>query len=197
MNANENMTSGTPDGWQIPLPKASLEARFDALLEALHRIGESQLANADFVQPSIGYDYRGLHTADEWDIGYVLTPWMLAHIFLPRRPPAPPSAVLPADWHANVRKNKLFQLLGPALDFVVGEEMPSLHVQWIADFGHFLFQPLILKLSRYSDAEAVWKAQSDVLEARERASRERLAEMKKQDAQLDRRAFLRRMLGNG
>ena len=195
MAAENGMAERVNTGWEIPVPGAAPEVRFQALLDALRRIGQTQLADADFVQPAIGYDCRGLHTADEWDIGYVITPWMLAHVFLPRRPPPPPSAALPAQWHAKARKDKPFQLLGPALDFVVGEEMPSLHIQWIAGFGHFMFQPLILKLSRYPDAEAVWKAQSDVLAARERAGRERLAQMKRQDAQIDRRAFLRRMLG--
>lgn len=185
------MSEGSEVVWQLP-HGATPEARLDALLSALRQQGETGLNGRSFVNPAVDYAWRGLVSVDGWDSAYVLTPWMLARIYLPLKPP---STALPQEWSAAARAGQPFQSIGPALDVVVGEEMPSLHVQWLPGYGHFLLQPLVQNLPRYPDADAVWAAWDGVLAARDRYRQERLAEMQREDAAVSRRDFLRRVIG--
>lgn len=178
-------------GWQSP-DGASARERFDRLLAALRSIGDSELAGRAYVNSAVGYEWRGLTVGDDWVEAYVLTPWMLARAYLPLSNPA---IRLPAGWEAQSRARQPFQLIGPAMDVVVGEEMHRLHLQWLPDYGHLLLQPLVQNLPRFADAAEVWAAWDGVLAARDRSREARLAALQQQNAALDRREFLRRMIG--
>ncbi|MEJ2630984.1 MAG: [NiFe]-hydrogenase assembly chaperone HybE [Acidihalobacter sp.] len=177
--------------WQLP-PGETAEGRLDALLAALRGFGDTELAGRSFCNSNVGYAWRGRAEQDGWDSAYVLMPWMLARVYLPLN--APP-VELPVDWSAPARAGQPVQLIGPALDVAVGEELHRLHLQWLEGYGHFLLQPLVQNLARYPDAAAVWGAWDGVLAARDRHRQERLAEMHRQQAAVSRRDFLRRVVG--
>jgi hypothetical protein len=177
--------------WQLP-QGASAQERFDQLLAVFRYTGDVELAGRSYMNPAVGYGWRGLSERDDWADGYVLTPWMLARVYLPLTRPA---IDLPADWEAQARTGQPFQLIGPAMDVAVGEELHRLHLQWLQGYGHLLFLPLVQNLSRFADADEVWAVWDGVLAARDRNREERLAALQQRDAAIDRREFLRRMSG--
>ncbi|MEJ2480178.1 MAG: [NiFe]-hydrogenase assembly chaperone HybE [Acidihalobacter sp.] len=177
--------------WQLP-HGASARERFDRLLAVVQRTGAAELAGRAYVNSAVGYEWRGLTVSDDWAEAYVLTPWMLARAYVPLSNPSIP---LPAGWEAQVRAQQPFQLIGPAMVVVLGEEMHRLHLQWLPGYGHLLLQPLVQNLPRFTDAAEVWAAWDGVLAARDRGREARLAALQQQNAALDRREFLRRMIG--
>ncbi len=76
-------------------------------------------------------------------------------------------------------------MLPPRVPGLVGQA----HLSYRQGLGHFLIQPQVQGLRRYSDAEAVFAAWHQVIAFR-RHTRERL----EKGQQEDRRAFLRRLI---
>jgi hypothetical protein len=179
--------------WQLPVGESAAQ-RLNDLLVALRDVGEAEIAGRSYANPAVGYAWRGLASQADWDVAYVLTPWMLMRVYLPLMPPA---IELPSAWTAQARAGQPFQLIGPSLDVAVGEELHRLHLQWLPDYGHFLLQPLMQGLNRYADDTAVWNAWDGVLAARDRSRQEKLDELQRRDAETTRRDFLRRMIGAG
>ena len=177
--------------WELAQAVSAPE-RFDRLLAVMQRIGDSELAGRSYVNSAVGYEWRGLTVGEDWAEAYVLTPWMLARTYLPL---TAPGVSLPAEWEARVRSEQPFQLIGPAMDVVVGEDLLRLHLQWLSGYGHLLLQPLVQNLPRFAGAADVWAVWGDVLAARDRGREERLETLRQRDAGLDRREFLRRMIG--
>lgn len=178
--------------WQLPRGACAQE-RFDRLLGALRGMGGTELAGRAYVNPAVGYEWRGLTASEGWNEAYVLMPWMLARVYLPL---SAPDIALPVGWRSQVRREQPFQLIGPALDVVVGKQLQRLHLQWLPDYGHLLLQPLVQNLPRFDGPAQVWAAWDGVLAARDRSCEERLAALGQHSgAALDRREFLRRMLG--
>lgn len=185
--------SGPGARWHIPV-HGTVQATMEDLLACLRPIGEGELMDRPYFNSAIGYAWRGPGEADGWFNAYVLTPWMLARVFIPRRSPG---VDLPVQWEARARKGEPYRLIGPALEVPVGEELHRLHLQWVPGFGHLFLQPLVQNLNRYADEAAVWAAWDGVLDAREQSRQERLARLQQPDPAASRREFLRRMLGAG
>lgn len=177
--------------WQLP-QGASAQACLDRLLAVLRCTGDAEFAGRSYVNPAVGYGWRGLSVHDGWAEAYVLAPWMLARVYLPL---TCPDVALPVGWEAQARAGQPFQMIGPAMDVAVGEELHRLHLQWLPDYGHLLLQPLVQNLPRFAGADEVWAAWDGVLAARDRNREERLDALQQRDAALDRREFLRRMIG--
>lgn len=174
------------DGWQLAHGDTGpeLAERIESAARAWYTrcFGDSGAANH-----RLPTQVRGLAATEGWWLGYLLTPWMLARICLPQA--APPLA-LPSGWTADARGDAPCIAIGPLLPLEIPTLLGGAHLQYLPELGHFLLQPLVQNLNAYPDAGAVFGAWQGVVDKRAaiRAERER-------QAQVDRRAFLRRMIG--
>lgn len=174
------------DAWQLTPGDAGTE-----LAERIENAARAWYArcfrDSSAANHRIPIQVRGLTTVEGWWLGYLLTPWMLARICLPRT--TPPLA-LPSGWTGDARRDAPCIAIGPLLPLEIPTLLGEAHLQYLPELGHLLLQPLVQNLNAYADAEAVFGAWQGVVDKRAaiRAERER-------QAQVDRRAFLRRMVG--
>lgn len=175
--------------WQI-LQADSPEAALAAVLDAFQSIYRRYLADDLMLNHQLPFGMRGWQQHDDWYEGILLTPWMLAHVYFPRQPPVEPLA---EGWEAESRAAADYRVIGPLLDFDIGEERPSAHVNYDPAIGHYLLRPLIQSLAKYRTADEVYAAWDGVLAARQ-AYRRQLEEERQAKAQepVSRREFMTR-----
>ncbi|MGF1615282.1 MAG: [NiFe]-hydrogenase assembly chaperone HybE [Gammaproteobacteria bacterium] len=187
--------SAQPASWSLVVSNASdkrfrdsVSRVFRSLYEA-HFMGETWLVNH-----SLPIDVRALRHTDPWRIGLLLTPWMLARFFSPLRDPSIP---LPEGWQAHQRVQASYTVIGPPIRFpVLGQEQTA-YLNYHAELGHYLIQPLVQSMQRYASAEAVYEAWSEVIRVRDETIRARRLECEWQN-EVSRREFftgLRKGLG--
>ncbi len=177
--------------WQT-LPASSAEDALSMVMQAFHGIYQQHLAGDLFLNHQLPLAMRGWHEHDDWYEGIMLTPWMLAHVYFPLKPPAEP---MPADWDAAARKNAAYVVIGPLLDFDIGEERPSAHLNYEPSLGHYLLRPLIQSLGKYQTADEVFAEWDGVIAARLAYRQQMLEEQQaKQQEKVSRREFMTRWL---
>lgn len=108
---------------------------------------------------------RAWRRLEGWGVALVLTPWMLARVWLRDTDPGLP---LPVGWNAAEREEAEPVVLGPRLVFPVLNTTQTAHLNHHPELGHHLLQPLILNLAPYADAEAAFAAWREVIARRDR-----------------------------
>lgn len=159
------------EGWII----RDVPARDDA--EVIAEITRSFIAvyNEHFrdeflMNHELPVEVRAFRRSDGWCVSLLLTPWMLARIFLPEHDPALP---IPQGWSAAERTSAPFLVIGPVVEFpLLGTKLKA-HLNYLPGLGHFLLQPLALNMQQYADASAVFSAWDEVIETRDRVMEER------------------------
>lgn len=188
--------SAQPASWSLVVNnesdekfRGSISRVFRSLYEA-HFMGETWLVNH-----SLPIDVRALRHTDPWRIALLLTPWMLARLFSPLRDP--PSIPLPEGWQAHQRAEASYTVIGPPIRFpLLGQEQTA-YLNYHAELGHYLIQPLVQSMQRYASAKAVYEAWSEVIRVRDETMRARRLECEWQN-EVSRREFftgLRKRLG--
>jgi hypothetical protein len=181
-------------GWQL-LEAASLEDVREQVLAVFRDIQAQYFQDGFGINPALPVELRGWQERDGWYEGLLLTPWMLAHLYVPRVAPPEP---LPQGWDADSRHGADYLVIGPAIDVDIGEERPSVHLNYDPALGHYCLQPLVQSLAKYPDAEAVYAAWETVLASRARTRQQMLDEQEQQRQQqqqpLSRREFMTRWM---
>lgn len=175
-------------GWR-PFPAELAED--DRLAAAVVRVHEALLRGpqgADLgLNPDLGISLRALRRVDGWRALLLLTPWMLARLLFPDRPP---DIEIPVEWLADRREDADYQVLGPAVRFaMLGQEQRG-HLNFHPDLGHYLLQPICLDVQPYRDADAVFEAWNGVIRSRD----ENLARTRR-ECPLQREISRRELLG--
>lgn len=181
-----------PVPWQLG-PAADLgdEALAAAVVERFRAIHEESFAAEPFANHALGIELRALRRLEGWCVCLLLTPWMLARLFLPERQPELP---LPAGWAAQSRAAAPYQVIGPALDVALLGGAQKAHLNYDATLGHYLVQPLVQSLEPYADADAVFAAWNDVIAHRQQVMESQQRECPWQ-RELSRREFFGRLAG--
>ncbi|MBF0124469.1 MAG: [NiFe]-hydrogenase assembly chaperone HybE [Magnetococcales bacterium] len=112
--------------------------------------------------PNLPVLTRSFRYLEPWRIFLLLTPWMLARLWVPLRDPGLP---LPAECGDGL-------LLGPPLEIELMSQRQKAHLQYQPRLGHHLIQPLVQSLHKYADAEAVFSAWSAIVTTRNTLIRE-------------------------
>lgn len=153
--------------WQVSPLAADDDARLVADVRACfddlyrRRFGEDWQVNHD-----LPVEVRAFRRSEGWCVFLLLTPWMMARVYLPERDPG---LALPAGWSAAERAEAPFTVIGPALSFeLLGGEQKA-HLNYLPGLGHFLLQPLVQSMQSYASADAVFEAWNEVITTRMQA----------------------------
>lgn len=160
--------------WQLcPLELRDDAVLTTAVLEVHQAILERELWGDPMLNLDLVLEQRALRRIDDWRVMLLLTPWMLARLLFPDRPPVPS---VPTGWSADDREEAAYQVLGPRLSFrLLGQDQQA-HLGYHPRLGHFLLQPICLDMTPYPDGEAVFEDWARIIRTRdenlERAKRD-------------------------
>ncbi len=168
------------------LPNSDDQSVIAAVTKSFGEIYVRHFSNEFQVNHDLPIEIRAFRRSDGWCVFLLLTPWMMARVFLPERDHGLP---VPAGWSASERAAAPLVVIGPPLDFtMVGEKLKA-HLNYLPELGHFLLQPLVLSMERYESASAVFAAWDEVIKTRDRVMEEQKRECGWQK-EVSRREFL-------
>lgn len=159
-------------------------ARFEAIRDA-------HFVAVEGINSALPVEVRALRRSEDWRVMLLLTPWMLARLFVPARVPG---ISVPDEWGAAARTGQPYAVIGPSVAFALLGADQSAHLNYDAVLGHYLVQPLVQTVWKFDSAEAVFAAWNEVI-----ATRMRVMEETKRDCpwqrELSRREFFGRLVG--
>jgi hypothetical protein len=151
--------------WQLAEPALGEDGRLmEAVREAHESLLHTHFAGDPAINPALGVECRAFRRLDDWRVMLVLTPWMLARLLFPDRPP---EVVIPAGWSAADRTNAGYEVLGPVMEVALLGQTQRTHLNFQPRLGHYLLHPLCLNMMPYANAEAVLEAWNQVIRTRD------------------------------
>ena len=173
-------------------PKGDDQAVIAAVGDCFSEIYRNYFSGEFLVNHDLPVEVRAFRRSDGWCVFLLLTPWMMARVFLPERDPG---LRIPAGWSDAERVVAPFLVIGPLLDFTIMGGEQKAHLNYLPELGHFLLQPLAQSMERFDSADAVFAAWSDVIKTRDRVMEEQKRECGWQK-EVSRREFFTRLAGN-
>lgn len=151
--------------WQAPPAALDDDA---ALLAAVINVYRAQyhkwFEGALNCNPRLPVEARAQRRIEQWRVLLLLTPWMLARLFVPTTAPA---IAVPPDWSAAARGERDDTVIGPAVSFTLLDTVQKAHLNYHPRLGHYLLQPLALAMEEYADADQVFAAWNEVIRTRD------------------------------
>ncbi len=147
-------------------------------------------ADDPLINHRLSIEIRALRDIDDWRVFLLLTPWMLSRIYL-RSEEA--SINVPPAWQVENRINEPYLVVGPQVGFCLLEHEQLAHLNYHPELGHYLVQPLILRMEQYNSAGEVYRDWNTVIETRNENMKKRQAECRCQE-EISRREFFTRMV---
>jgi hypothetical protein len=179
--------------WQLgALPKNDDQGVIDAVGNCFGEIYRNYFSGEFLVNHDLPIEIRAFRRSDGWCVFLLLTPWMMARVFLPERDPGLP---IPTGWNAAERAVAPFLVIGPQLDFTILKGEQKAHLNYLPELGHFLLQPLVQSMEQFDSAGAVFAAWDEVIKTRDRVMEEQKRECGWQK-EVSRREFFGRLAGN-
>lgn len=179
--------------WRVSaLAKSDDQAVIAAVGESFGEIYRKTFSDEFLVNHNLPVEVRAFRRSDGWCVFLLLTPWMMARVFLPERDPGVP---IPAGWSAAERAAAPFLVIGPPLDFTILGGAQKAHLNYLPELGHFLLQPLVQSMGQFDSADAVFAAWDEVIKTRDRVMEEQKRECGWQK-EVSRREFFARLTGN-
>jgi hypothetical protein len=175
------------DGWKLgDSPKRDDQAVIAAVSKSFGEIYTKYFSNEFLVNHDLQIEIRAFRRSDGYCVFLLLTPWMMARVFLPECDPGLP---VPSDWSSDERSSASFIVIGPLLEFTMLGETLKGHLNYLPELGHFLLQPLVLAMEPYESASAVFAAWDEVIKKRDQVMEEQKRECGWQK-EVSRREFL-------
>jgi hypothetical protein len=175
------------DGWKLgESPKRDDQAVIAAVIKSFGDIYTRYLSTEFLVNHDLPIEIRAFRRSDGWCVFLLLTPWMMARVFLPEHVPG---LAVPSGWSADERTSAPFLVIGPQLEFTMLGETLKAHLNYLPELGHFLLQPLVQSMKPYESAGAVFAAWDEVINKRDQVMEEQKRECGWQK-EVSRREFL-------
>lgn len=155
--------------WQLanlPPDDTQLAQTVESVFTAIH---QEQMAGAEGVNGALPVEVRALRQADGWRVMLLLTPWMLARLYLPE---TAPSIEVPPDWQAEARAGKPYEVIGPPCRFTLFGGEQKAHLNYHPGLGHYLVLPIAQAMEKYAAAGEVFAEWNGVLATRDRVMAE-------------------------
>lgn len=179
--------------WKLgDLSKSDDQAVIAAVGESFGEIYRNHFSGEFLVNHDLPVEVRAFRRSDGWCVFLLLTPWMMARVFLPEYDPG---LLIPAEWSAAERTTAPFLVIGPPMDFTILGGAQKAHLNYLPELGHFLLQPLVQSMERFDSADAVFAAWDEVIKTRDRVMEEQKRECGWQK-EVSRREFFARLAGN-
>lgn len=180
--------------WQ-PAPATLLrqEALCQALIEVHQDICARYFQGEMGVNDRLPVQIRAYRSIEDWQVCLILTPWMLARLYVPAHDPGLP---VPSDWKATARQNSPYVVIGPLVEFDLLGSAQKAYLNFDADLGHYLLQPLVQSMEAYASADEVFQAWGDVISLRDENIRKAQRDCPWQ-REISRREFFGKSRGQG
>jgi len=150
----------------LPRDDSALAAQVTAVFDDIYR---RLFAAEEFANHALPVEVRALRRVEGWRVMLLLTPWMLARLYLPENLPDLP---LPAGWKAEERAGAPYTVIGPLFHFHLLGEARRAHLNYHPDLGHHLLLPLAQAMNHYPSADAVFAGWNEVIATRDRVMAE-------------------------
>lgn len=160
--------------------------------ECFGEIQRRHFSGEPLVNHELPVQIRAFRRSDGWSVFLLLTPWMMARVFLPERDPG---LRIPPGWGVPERAMAPFQVIGPLLDFTILGQPQKAHLNYLPELGHFLLQPLVQSMEKYNSADEVFAAWNEVIKTRNRVMEEQKRDCGWQK-EVSRREFLALLAGH-
>lgn len=161
---SQEESNATTD-WQLINAKTMREVHdqlIDVFSNTYHQAFEDEWMG---VNHNLNVELRSLKFEDGWVTGFLLTPWMLSNIFIPVM--KPPEIQIDKEWLADARENQAYVVIGPLKKFALGDVEKKANLNFDKRIGHYLLQPLVQTMDKYSDNAQAFGAWSEVIKIRE------------------------------
>ena len=156
--------------WRLGiLPKSDDQTVISTVCECFGEIYRTYFSGEFLVNHDLPVEIRAFRRSDGWCIFLLLTPWMMARVFLAEREP---DLNIPTGWSEDERSSSPYIVIGPQLDFTILKEKQRAHLNYLPKLGHFLLQPLVQSMERYESADSVFAAWNEVIKTRDRVMEE-------------------------
>lgn len=178
--------------WQVEsLARKDDQSVIDAVTRCFGEVYQQHFSGEWMVNHDLAVEVRAFRRSDGWCVFLLLTPWMMARVFLPERDPG---LGIPGGWSAAERSAEPFFVIGPLLDFTILDGHQKAHLNYLPELGHFLLQPLVQSMESYETADEVFSAWGEVIRTRDRVMEAQQRECGWQK-EVSRREFFSRLMG--
>ncbi|MCK5719358.1 MAG: [NiFe]-hydrogenase assembly chaperone HybE [Thiomargarita sp.] len=149
--------------WQLLNCVDDDDAIVKQVLAVFSQLYQDYFLDELIVNHSLPIEIRAFRHSDIWCVFLLLTPWMLARVFIPTKLP---KLVIPTNWQAEKRKLEPMLVIGPAmpLDILGGEEQANLNYH--PNLGHYLIQPLVQSMEKFKTPDETFAAWNEVIKIR-------------------------------
>jgi len=179
--------------WELPLITVQDDVLPQIVQEAFTDIYQEWFAQEPML---INHDLpilvRALRRVENWRVFLLLTPWMLARVFIPVLEPSETLPIpVPKGWKPSERVGKPYTVIGPGVEIAINEASEKAHINYHTRIGHYFVQPLIQSMESFSSPEQVFEAWNNVLRVRNENIRKLNRRCRWQE-DVSRREFFRR-----
>ena len=161
--------------WQLcPVRLQADDALQKAVIDYHRTVYQDQFTEDSGINHQLPFQLRAFRYLEDWRVMLLLTPWMLARLFIPNQIP---DIGIPADWTAESRQNCDYLVIGPSVDFSLLSGKQKAHLNYAKEFGHYLLHPLVLDMTPFNIADQVFEAWNEIIGRRD----ENLKKMQKEN----------------
>ena len=143
-------------------------------------------AQEEGVNHALPIELRAYRKVEPWGVGLLLTPWMLARLWLAE---TNPGLYVQSGWAAEDRADSDPVVVGPTLRFEAMGTDQRAHLNYHTELGHYLIQPLIQNMVGFAEAREVYEAWEQVIAHRDQVAADQGKECTWQ-REVSRREFL-------
>lgn len=150
--------------WQAAPAELDDAALVEVLVNIYKAHYQDAFADELLINHALPVEVRALRKIEGWSVCLLLTPWMLARLYIPDGDPGIP---IPPDWGMREREGMSNTVIGPPLEFELLGSRQKAHINYHPELGHYLLLPLIQSLEKYATAKEVYEAWNQVIEIRD------------------------------
>ncbi len=155
--------------WQLMNAAKNDDEIVTQVTEIFTEIYHNYFIDELLVNHHLPIEIRAFRYTDIWYIFLLLTPWMLARVFLPNHEP---ELEIPPDWQAEKRVNQPMTVIGPAMSLAILGGKEQAHLNYHPKLGHYLIQPLVQSMEQFNAPDDAFNAWNEVIKTRNRVIEE-------------------------
>lgn len=165
------------------------EALVNQVTAIFRNIYEADFADELMINHNLPVEIRAIRDIESWRVFLLLTPWMLSRIYLRFDET---DIDIPEPWSADNRAGEPHLVLGPSVTLTLMTQKQKVNLNYHPELGHYLVQPLMMRMEQFQSAGAVHAAWNEVIETRNENMRKRQLECHWQQ-DVSRREFFTRL----
>ncbi|MEW8505726.1 MAG: [NiFe]-hydrogenase assembly chaperone HybE [Candidatus Thiodiazotropha sp.] len=155
--------------WQLLPPELADDDKFKLALIEVHReIFNQYFSDDPLTNSNLGFQLHAYRRTSGWRVVLILTPWMLSRLLFPENDP---HILIPEGWSGEERHGTDYQALGPSLRLGWSGNYMQSHLNFHASLGHYLLQPILMKMQNYDSPKEAFEAWHNMIRTRDRNMR--------------------------